>query len=205
MVQRLLFFIGGCLLVNSIAKASEVLIISGVYSGRNLYVQNPILPDNRFSTEKVFVNEELVLSHPMTSAFTIDLSHLRINEKIEVRIVHKEGFRPKIINGHVLQDKLISTTSGHAPGENIFRWINVDGDFVRWLTHGEKGGGRFEVQKAHKETWVSVVEVPAKADASESIYKAPIIHGNSENTYRIKLTDRDGYVTYSDLIQYNLK
>lgn len=193
------------LLASPLALAAEVLIITGAYTGKNLYVQNPILPDNRFSTEEVFVNEQLVLSNPMTSAYLIDLTHLEINQPVEIRIVHKDRFKPRIINAHVLLHNVVSSVSSYGPVENIFRWINVDGKTIRWLTHGEKGGGVFMVQKALQEDWVTVGEIAATALSNESIYRLELKHHKGENTYRVKLTDRDGYVSYSDPIEYKLR
>ena len=187
--------------------SSEVLIITGKYTGKDLYVQNPMLPDNHFSTEQVYVNESLVLSYPMTSAYTIDLSFLDLNESVEVKIVHKESYYPKIVNAHVIRDneQRTSTSESYVAVENVFRWINVDGTTIRWLTHGEKGGGTFEIQQAEKEKWVAISEIPSSASSDDSVYRCSITHQKGENTYRIKLTDRDGYVTYSNQINYKLK
>ena len=192
---------------NLTSISSEVLIITGIYTGKDLYVQNPILPDNRFSTEQVFVNESLVLTSPMTSAYTIDLSFLRLNESVEVKIVHKERYHPKIINAHVIRGakQKVTVSDSYAAVENVFRWINVDGTTVRWLTHGEKGGGTFEIQKALKEQWTTLDKVPSSSASDESIYRFTVAHEKGENTYRIRLTDRDGYVTYSNPINYFFK
>jgi hypothetical protein len=187
--------------------SSEVLIITGKYTGKDLYVQNPMLPDNHFSTEQVYVNESLVLSYPMTSAYTIDLSFLDLNELVEVKIVHKEHYHPKIVNAYVIRgnQQRMTSSNSYAAVDNVFRWINVDGTTIRWLTHGEKGGGTFEVQQAEKEKWVTVSEVPSSLSSNESVYRYSITHRQGENVYRIKLTDRDGYVTYSNQIDYMLK
>lgn len=192
-------------IMSTTALASEVLIISGEYSGKNLYVQNPLLPDNRFSTEQVFVNDQLVLSNPMTSAFTVNLSHLAINQPVEVRIIHRERYQPRIINPHVLHGNTINSTASSGPVVNVFRWINVDGTTLRWLTHGERGGGVFEVQRKLQGQWVSLDTIPAKPQSDESVYRVLVAHEKGQNGYRIKLTDRDGYVTYSDPIEYKLR
>ena len=194
-----------CTSFTCLVDANGVLILTGVYSGENLYVQNPLLPDNHFSTEEVFVNEILVLSNPMTSAFTIDLSHLKVDQSVEVKILHKERYQPKIINAFVLLNHEINTGISYAPIANIFRWTNADQTTVRWLTHGEKGGGTFVIQRAHKEKWVAIDEIPAKSVEDNSVYKVLMRHQNGENTYRVKLTDRDGFVSYSDQFSYRSK
>ena len=205
MVAWLLLYTSTFLHLGFIPDTTEVLILTGTYTGKDLYVQNPITPDNRFSTKEVYVNESLVLSNPMTSAYTIDLSHLKMNQQVEVKIYHQERYIPKIVNAHVISNKEIHTAESHTPAENVFSWINVDGTTIRWLTHGEKGGGTFEIQKANKEEWVSLTQMQSNADSDESVYRYEVAHEPGDNTYRIKLTDRDGYVTYSDLIKYRLK
>jgi hypothetical protein len=205
MRKRVLFILWAIFLFSHSIIASEVLILTGIYTGTDLYVQNPILPDNQFSTTEVFVNESLVLSNPLASAFTIDLSHLRINEQVEVKIVHKKGYQPKIVNAHAIRNQEITSTSSFAPSENVFRWINVDGTTIRWLTHGEKAGGRFEIQKAEMEKWVLLEQMESIPNTDESVYRLQVNHEKGENTYRIKLVDRDGYVTYSNLIKYKFK
>jgi len=184
--------------------ASEVLIISGVYQGKNLYVQNPILPDNRFSTQEVFVNDHLVLSNPMTSAYTVDLTHLEINTAVEVRIIHTERFQPKIINPHVLGPDQVSYDRKVGPETTVFRWINVDDRKLRWLAHGA-GSGTFEVQKSVKEGWEFIGAIEAEPLSGESVLRLALKHKKGENNYRIKFTDRNGFVTYSDPISYKLK
>ena len=59
--MRLLAILLVCLISGKL-QGTDVLIITGVYTGKDLYVQNPILEDNRsFSTQEVYVNQVLVL------------------------------------------------------------------------------------------------------------------------------------------------
>ena len=190
--------------------ASEVLIISGFYTGKDLYVQNPMLPDNKsFSTQEVFVNETLVLSKPITSAYIINLSHLTPDETVEIRIVHKEDFPPKIINAYVIrnreiQQNVVTSEPSYAPVKDVFRWCKADRKTVRWLTSGEKGGGTFQLQRADQESWITIEEVPARANNEKSVYRLLVAHQPGENNYRLRLVDRDGYVSYSPTITYRL-
>ncbi len=187
-------------------NGEETLILSGFYTGKNLYVQNPMLPDNKsFSTEEVYVNKNLVLSNPITSAFIIDLSHLSLNETVEVKIVHKSRYSPRFINAYVIRSLELRHSESFAAVKDVFRWTKADKQTLRWTTYGEKGGGIFEIQKAEKELWVTVGKIPAKELNDESVYKLRIDHQTGDNTYRLKLIDRDGYVSYSDLILYRLR
>ncbi len=189
--------------VANICKATETLIITGYYTGKDLYVQNPLLPDNKtFSTNQVFVNESLVINKPITSAFIVDLSHLKLDESVEVRIVHKNNYPPKIINGYVIRELRFQKSVSFMAVKDVFRWTSADRQTVRWLTAGEKGSGTFELQRADQETWVKIYEVPAKEKEDNSVYRIRVSHEPGENTYRLRLVDRDGYVSYSPLIRY---
>ena len=193
------------LLTGARVVANEVLIISGTYLGMNLYVQNPILPDNKFSTKEVFVNDQSVLTNPMTSAFTVDLSHLKINQPVEIKIVHKERFQPRIINPHVLHQNVILSETRTGPDKKVFRWINLDDRLLRWLSHGADQGGEYQVQRAQKEDWAEVGTIPADSLSGDTVYKLPINHQQGDNSYRIRFTDPNGFVTYSEPIDYRLK
>ncbi len=183
----------------------DMLIITGFYTGKNIYVQNPYIPDSGyFSTEQVFVNENLVLTNPLTSAFTVDLSHLDIDQSVEVRIVHKRRFPPRIINAYVIRKVQVEETT-YAAVKDVFRWSKADRSAIRWLTDSEKGGGTFELQKATKEQWKTIQSIASKPQEDGALYHLPITHEPGENTYRIKLVDREGYVTYSPKIHFNFR
>ena len=203
--SRLIVFSLVLLLTGIKVVANEVLIISGTYLGMNLYVQNPILPDNKFSTEEVFVNDRLVLKNPMTSAFTVDLSHLQVNQPVEIRIVHKERFQPRVINPHVLHQNVIISETRTVPDKEVFRWVNLDDRLLRWLSHGADKGGMYQVQRAEKEDWAEIGTIPADSLSGDTIYKLPVNHEQGDNSYRIRYTDPNGFVTYSEPIGYRLK
>lgn len=204
-MKRVCFLVFVCIFFLASANAEE-MILTGYYTGKNLYVQNPILPDNKsFSTEQVFVNESLVLTNPITSAFIIDLSHLSVDQTVEVRIIHKQNFLPKIINAYVIRDRQLDFSKSFAAVKQVFRWTKADQKTIRWLTFGEKGGGTFDIQKAFRESWETISQVPSKTLDDKSVYKVLVTHDHGDNTYRLKLVDRDGYVSYSPLINYKVR
>jgi len=183
-------------------QATEVLVITGVYTGKNLYVQNPILEDNRnFSTQEVYVNEDLVLSKPMASAFIVDLSHLSMQQEVEVRIVHQENFPPKIINAYALGVVAVTDTQEFQPIKDVFLWTKADRDMVRWLL-SDSQGGIFELQRAAQEGWQTVESMTAYNQDEENVFKLRVAHQKGLNTYRIKLINQQGYVAYSEPIHY---
>jgi len=189
-------------LISTDLWGKDELIITGVYTGKNLYVQNPILEDNRtFSTQEVYVNQQLVLSKPMASAFIIDLSHLQLQELVEVRIVHQENFPPKIINAYALGTVAMTGSQNYEPVKHVFRWTKADSGTVRWLL-SENQGGTFELQRAVQEGWQTLDKMSAYQHEDQKVYRLSVSHQEGANTYRIKLIDQHGYVRYSPTIHY---
>ena len=71
------------LLSISPAMAGE-LVLSGVYHGSNLYVQNPHDGNNSFCIKDIYVNGKKHMDAPKASVFTIDLSTLRENTQVKI-------------------------------------------------------------------------------------------------------------------------
>src|SRR3954467_13307608 len=90
------------------AYAQSVIILEGNYQGKVLYVQNPFAPGGvGFCVTEVKVNGNTTTDETNSSAFEVDLKsqNLAMGEKIEVKIFHKDGCKPKILNPEVLKPK----------------------------------------------------------------------------------------------------
>ncbi|MEM7108245.1 MAG: T9SS type A sorting domain-containing protein [Bacteroidota bacterium] len=172
----------------SLGFAGE-LVLSGAYQGKDVFVQNPYnRTSSSFCTEKVFVNDRLVLENPKVSAFKIDLSYLSVNDLVVIRIEHKEGCRPTIINQYVL--KTVSDFK--------FLSAEVDNNSIRWTTFGEKQPGTFTVEReTRKLEWSNVGAVNGKQNLSDNLYALSANHKKGENKYRIRYQARDGFEDYS--------
>ena len=86
--------------------------ITGIYQGKNLYVQNPFSSNNvGFCVTEVKVNGNITTDETQSSAFEIDLKaqNLKLQEPVTVVIYHKEGCNPKILNPEVLKPVQDST------------------------------------------------------------------------------------------------
>lgn len=92
-----------------ISKAQGIIILEGNYQGKNLYVQNPYgnSAGVGFCVTEVLVNGNITTDETNSSAFEIDMkSHkLNIGDKVEIKIKHKEGCKPKVLNPEVLKPK----------------------------------------------------------------------------------------------------
>ena len=178
-----LFF---CLI--AIQGQSAELTLSGFYQGRNLFVQNPFAADKQnYCTSEVYVNDKKVMSNIRSSAYEIDLSEFQIDDAIRIRIAHKEGCTPKILNPQVLR-------SGAT-----FQFItfSVSKDAIDWTTSGEQSSSMYFVEHFQNNNWLVVKTVYSKGTGKSGVYSVAPAHSLGENRYRIKAQDKDGKVFYS--------
>ena len=180
------------LAVLSRAQQQEEFVVSGVYNGKNLYVQNPLSSNMKdYCTREVWVNDTKVFTSPRTSAFTVNLSHLPEQAPVTVRIVHNTGCAPKIINPQVIRTL------------NKFRYltIHIDNDRLEWVTSGELSSGKFFVEKWEENRWAPVITMEANGK-DNSRYETSVVHHSGENRYRIKYLQNDGETFYSSVQRY---
>ncbi|HAA10207.1 MAG TPA: hypothetical protein DCE41_00360 [Cytophagales bacterium] len=167
---------------------TQELLITGVYQGKNLYVQNPLCADrSRFCTEFVYVNDRVISSNPRTSAYTIDLSFLDYDDPVIVRITHMAECEPKIINPQVIRLK----------GDFQFLVAQADRNDIRWSTRGEKPASKFFLESFRMGEWKPQLSVDAKGDVEANTYSIAAEHLSGTNRYRIRYLAPDGAVTLS--------
>lgn len=183
---KILFFF---LLPVSLLAQQEEFTVTGVYNGKNLFVQNPLSSNMKdYCTIEVWVNGAQVITNPRSSAFTINLSHLSGNSPVTVRIVHQKGCAPKIINPQVIRTK------------TNFRYnsIHLDEKQLEWVTTGELESGKFFVERWEKGRWNPIESIDAKGK-EDSRYRLAVEHQQEENRYRIKYLQSDGETFYSSV------
>jgi hypothetical protein len=78
-------------------RAGEI-VLSGVYQGKNLFVQNPAVgQDKTYCVDEVHVNDVKKMSAIKQSAFEIDLSDFEIDAPVTVKILYQDGCAPKYL------------------------------------------------------------------------------------------------------------
>ncbi|MGI9543915.1 MAG: hypothetical protein ACR2MX_11690 [Cyclobacteriaceae bacterium] len=197
-IVRLIFL---CVIfLQSSACFGAELVLVGNYQGKNLYVQNPLLPDGTaYSSSEVYVNQDFLMHAPKASVFIIDLSHLELDQKVEVKILHEEDTPPKIVNAHVIRNLVIYEESSYASRPDVFRWAKADTVTLRWSVYNQKQGGLFVVERGIEKDWEAIDSLKI---TEATLYRFPISHTSGNNQYRIKLIDRDGYVSWSDSFNF---
>lgn len=184
----LCLFLGLC--VAALAQQHE-LVLTGVYNGKNLYVQNPLADNLKdYCTQEVLVNDKLVYQNPRSSAYTINLSHLPDKAPVVVKIRYSTGCMPKVINPQVVRQ----LTS--------FKYlaVNIDSSSVSWTTNNQQKGGKFFVEQGAGDQWQAVATVTAVPDQTR--YSTPVTHTSGSNRYRIKFLQDDGEMYYSTVTTY---
>jgi hypothetical protein len=175
-----------------VAAQQNELVLTGVYNGKNLYVQNPIATNLKdYCTQEVYVNGELVFQNPRSSAYTINLTHLSTKAPVEVRIRYTEGCMPKIINPQVVR----------ALAGFKYLAVHVDSAAISWTTNNQQKGGKFFVEQWYDERWMPVTTVTATPE--EARYMAAVSHTSGNNRYRIKFLQDDGEMYYSNVEEFS--
>jgi hypothetical protein len=172
-------------------NTKKELVIKGVYHGTNLYVQNSQTSSTEYCIKEIFVNNK-VIKFPATTAFDINMSFLKINDEVVVRIVHTGSCSPKVLNLQAIKDRLPFRFSS----------INVDMNTMVWVTKGEKKFGQFFIQIKNNRTWIVEKVISCKGSAQQNVYTLPLTHRAGENIYRIKYLDVTGKYYYSPEIKF---
>jgi hypothetical protein len=172
------------------------IVLSGVYQGKNIYVQNPFSSDKKnFCTEEVFVNDIKKMDNIKSSAFEIDLSYLSMNDPVTIKIVYKDECMPKVLNSYVLRPS------------STFQFVafNIGSSEANWSTTGEKKEFVYYLEQFVNNNWLVVKSVKARGENGGGIYNLAIDHRFKTNKYRIKAQDQDSHqIYYSKAIDFTL-
>ena len=172
------------------------LVLSGTYTGTDIFVQNPFNRKlNKFCTEKVFVNDRIIFENPSISAYKIDLSYLKIEDLVVIRIVYSEGCVPTIVNPHALKKS------------KNFQFLTAQADFnsITWTAQGEGNGDQYFVESKWKSgDWNIVDTVAVSLEFAVNRYTSKPQHFKGLNSYRIRYRAKDGTENYSMEFQFTL-
>lgn len=175
------------------AAAQDTTRFSGLYNGKNLYVQNPLTAEGKgYCAQAVYVNGSLLMDAPQSSAFVVNLNHIPPQTHVTIAIVHAGGCVPKLINPQVL---LEASNFG-------FLAVSVDSAQLYWRTQAEKESGKFFAEKYQNGAWQTVQVLPARGKKSENTYAVGVRMHSGENKFRVKYLQQDGQVYYSREVRF---
>jgi len=178
-MKRIAILVGSLLGLTSAADAA-ILVIEGKYQSKNIYVQNA-LGDNGvgFCAYEVRVNDQLTADEVSSSAFEIDLTqfNLKPGDKVTVKINHKDGCVPKVLNPEALRPRPTFST------ESIS--ITPTG-LLTWTTNNESGSLPFLVEQYRWNKWVYVGEVQGIGTPGKNTYSFQVNPHSGENRFRVR-------------------
>jgi hypothetical protein len=171
---------------------AAIYVISGIYQGKNLFIQNPSIGDGTsFCTNDVYVNDTKVMSNITQGAFEVDLTHIRVNSQVTIKITHKDGCKPRLLNPQVIKPSSLFH----------FNSFQVDKEHFVWATRGEKPKGKYILEYYSNDKWLLIKEVPAKGSIILNNYDTDgVMAGNMK--YRLKFIEADGHVHYSQIVEF---
>lgn len=187
------------LLIPFLASASENIVVSGVYQGSDLYVQNPFMSEGvSFCVFEVRVNGDVTSDEVNSSAFVVDLDimGLKVGDAVEVIISHKPGCQPRILNPEVLKPRSSFKVEEIAVS---------DGGLLNWSTTGEAGELPFVVEQFRWNKWVRAGEVMGAGKPQLQQYQFQVTPHSGKNVVRIKQTDHRKITVTSEPVEFVTK
>ncbi|MFM7726322.1 MAG: hypothetical protein ACKO7B_06455, partial [Flavobacteriales bacterium] len=168
---------------------AEVVIISGIYQGKDLYVKNPMTADGAgYCVFEVLVNGQVTADQLNSASFAVDLAiwKLGLGDPLEIVLRCKENCEVKILNPEVIYPnstfKMISCT------------ISPSGT-LEWKTENESSPLNFVVEQFRWNKWIKVGEVKGKGKPEECSYNFTVNLHSGTNTVRIYQMDFKGQHT----------
>jgi hypothetical protein len=195
--MKKILFTAFSLVVSSSVFAVGVIVLEGNYQGKNLYIQNPFAGSGvGFCVQEVRVNGNVTTDEILSSAFEIDFRNLqlKIGDKVEVKITHKDDCKPKVLNPEVLKPKSTFEIVSMAVGSDMT---------FKWSTKGETGKLAYIIEQFRWNKWVKVGEVEGNGTPDQNNYSFLVAPHSGKNQYRVKQVDYTGQPKLSKTVDYN--
>ncbi len=181
-----LYLLGLLFLGFTIPLQAAEMLIKGVYQGQNVFVQNPHDGNNNYCISEVYLNDKKI-EHPKTTAFDIDLSHLKQGDAVVIKFIHRDDCSPKIMNMHAIRVK------------EDFQFVNIEAteQKIIWVTKGERKFAQFFFEAFKNNAWMVEKVFNCKGVQGNNVYDLPVTHNSGVNKYRIKYLEISGKTSYS--------
>ncbi len=180
--------------VLSLPASAGVIVLEGNYQGKNLFIQNPFSEAGvGFCVFEVTVNDQIATDEINSSAFEVDMNNfgLKLSDKVVVKVKHKDGCTPVVLNPEVLKPK--------STFDIVKQSIGADGNYT-WTTTNETGELPFIVEQKRWNKWVKVGEVMGTGKPGEHTYNFTVTPHSGENTFHVKQTDLSKRARYSEAV-----
>jgi len=181
----------------SMPATAGVIVLEGNYQGKNLFIQNPFSEAGvGFCVFEVTVNDQIATDEINSSAFEVDMNNfgLKLSDKVVVKVKHKDGCTPVVLNPEVLKPK--------STFDIVKQSIASDGTFS-WTATNETGELPFIVEQKRWNKWVKVGEVLGDGKPGEHTYTFKVTPHSGENIFRVKQTDLSKRARFSEAVTYS--
>lgn len=198
MKQNTLLFLSVLLMITAplLSFGNERLILSGIYQGSDIYVQNPFSGQGvSFCVFEVRINGEVSSDEVNSSAFVIDMAilGLEIGDEVEIIISHRKGCEPRVLNPEVLKPR------------STFEVTDIgvtDNHVLNWTTTGEAGGLPYVIEQFRWNKWVRTGEVPGEGTPGKHEYAFQLEPHSGLNRVRIRQTDYRDESRSSPIVEF---
>lgn len=179
-----------------LSASAGTLVLEGNYQGKNLFIQNPFSEAGvGFCVYEVTVNDQIATDEINSSAFEVDMANfgLKLGDKVMVKIKHKDGCTPLVLNPEVLKPK--------STFDIVKQQVAADGMYS-WVTSNETGELPFIVEQKRWNKWVKVGEVPGTGTPGEHTYSFKVTPHSGENIFRVKQIDLTKKARFSQAVTF---
>jgi len=181
------------LLCTGFVGFAEVIVISGVYQGKDLYVKNPVTSSGiGYCVFEIVVNGNVTSDELNSPAFAIDLAAwgFKLGDSIEIIMRCKEKCDVKIINPEVIYPN--STFEITA--------INLNSTgILKWETKLETTPILFIVEQFKWNRWIKVGEVIGQGKQDKNAYTFQTTLHSGTNIFRVHQVDHKGQRTSEEV------
>ena len=178
------------------AVGSDIIVIDGRYQGKNVFVQNDYAIEGvGFCVLEVTVNGFTTIDEVNSKTFEIDLKtfQFKIGSPVLIKIKHKKGCAPIILNPNVLLPK--------STFEIISIKVSSHG-LLTWSTSNEQGKLDYFIEQFRWNKWVRAGEVHGKGKQTTNSYKFKTTQHSGENRIRVKQIGTSGKPRYSKSMKF---
>lgn len=174
------------LLLFCVTASAEVIVLNGVYQGKDLYVKNPETKSGvGYCVFEVLVNGKVSADEVNSPAFAVDLKAwgLKIGDALEIVLRCKEDCEVKIINPEVIYpNSTYELTTINLAADGLLTWNAIK----------ETASLPYSVEQFKWNKWSKVGEVQGKGIPEECAYSFQATLTSGVNLFRIQQLDHKG-------------
>ncbi len=186
-------FLSLFLVITTLISSAEVVVVSGIYQGKDLYVKNPVTTGGvGYCIFEVLVNGSITSDEVNSPAFAVDLAvwGLKQGDPVEIVLRCKENCEVKVINPEVIYpNSTFEVTSMSGTPEGL----------ITWTTTKESSAIPYIIEQFKWNRWLKIGEVNGLGKTSENQYSFQANMHSGSNTFRIYQLDYKGQRTSQEI------